>query len=268
MKLLKRIFATALAVALIAFVPSAQKATVRAEGPVTYTVKYVSALSEWRVQKLAVWDDGRENGAISFLYNNVKDGDSVVVIGGSGSPNFTDDLKIDAKLANLTLYEVTGGIIVYANKTITDIYVLKGSEASLHGSYDNVYVYDNSSANINNNVKYVQVSKESSMTMNVTAVGTVDRCQIDDRGNVIKTMYNVKANSLRIVNGVDKTDASAYSTTPGAAPSTPSTPSNTGTTNNGGAVSPKTGEDNYAILLFAGMILCFAGAYVTKKKFA
>lgn len=269
MKLLKRILATALAIALLAFVPGFQSATAHAEGPVTYTVKYVPELNEWRVQKLAVWDETRENGAMNYLYYSVKDGDSVVVIGGPGTPANEDPLKIDVQLANLTIYEVVGGIIVYANKGITDIYVLKGSAASLHGTYDNVYVYDNSSANVNSNVKYLQISKESSMEMNVTAVGTVDKCQIDDRGNVLKTMYNVKADSLRVVKGVDKTDPSAYATAPGAAPAS-STPSNPApaNTNNGGAISPKTGESSYAIWLLFGAAICFAGAFATKKKFS
>lgn len=267
MKLLKRIMATVLAVALLAFVPGVNAATAQAATPRTFTVKYVPALSAWRVQMLAQWDDEKENGDLSFLDAYVQDGDSVVVIGGSGSPAF-NDFKINAKLANLTLMEVTGGIVVYANKGITDIVVIKGSAASLHGTYDNVYVYDNSAANVNDNVKYLQVSKESSMEMSVTALGTVDRCQIDDRGNVLKTMYNVKANSLRIVKGVDKTDASAYSTTAGSAPASTTTTTNTGSNNNSAAISPKTGDYGYAIWLLLGAAFCFAGAFFARKKIA
>lgn len=269
MKLFKKVLLTCIAIAALAFIPGFQSATAKAAD--TYTVKYVPSLSEWRVQKLAQWDDGRENGALSYLYNNAKDGDAVVVIGGSGSPAFSEELKINAKLANLTLFEVTGGIIVYANQTIKDIYVLKGSSASLHGSYENIYVYDNSAANVNNDVAYLQVSKESSMEMSVTALGTVGHCQIDDRGNVIKHMYNVKAGALSIVKGVDKTDPSAYSTTPTGTPANNAgNAGNAGNNSNqnGANVSPKTGDADYAIWLFIGIACCFAAAFSMKKRLA
>lgn len=277
MKLFKRIMATALAAALIAFVPGFNAAKVSAAGD-TYSVKYVPDLEEWRVQKLAQWDDTRENGALSYLYGSLRDGDSVVVWGSDSSP-YMKDLNLDADVKNLTLYGVTQGIIVHSNKNITDVYVVKGTSVSLHGKYQNVHVYDNCAANVNNDVEFLQVSKDSVMEMNVTAVGTVGHCQIDSKGNVLKDMYNVKADSLRIVKGVDKTDPATYSTTPGAqpaaAPAQPasqpaSQPATTtpATTNNGGAVSPKTGEDNYAIWLIAGAAFCFAGAFAAKKKFA
>ena len=270
MKLFRRVLATVMAVALLAFVPGFNAATAKAEGAVTYSLKYVNSLSEWRVQKLAQWDDGRENGALSFLYNNLKDGDSVVVWGADDAAPL-DNLKLDANVTNLTLYGVTKGVVVYANKNIKDIYVVKGSAASLHGTYENVHVFDNCSANINDNVKFVQVSKESSMEMNVTAVGTVDHCQIDDRGNVLTNMYNIKANSLRIVKGENKTDPSTYSTTPTGSPAapattTPSTPATT--TNNGGAIAPQTGENSFAIVLLIGAAICVAGAVITRKKIA
>ena len=259
-----------MAVALLAFVPGFNTATAKAEGAVTYSVKYVNSLSEWRVQKLAQWDDGRENGALSFLYNNLKDGDSVVVWGADDAAPL-NELKLDANVTNLTLYGVTKGVVVYANKNIKDIYVVKGSSASLHGTYESVHVFDNCSANINNNVKFVQVSKESSMEMNVTAVGTVDHCQIDDKGNVLTNMYNIKANSLRIVKGENKTDPSTYSTTPTGTPATPSQSApatTTPATNNGGAIAPQTGENSFAILLLIGAAICFAGAFVAKKRLA
>lgn len=270
MKLLKSFLVTCIAIAALVLIPNSQAATAQAAD--TYTVKYVPALSEWRVQKLAQWDDMRENGALSYLYYSIKDGDAVVVIGESGAPALSD-LKIDVKLANLTLFGVTGGVVVYANQSIKDIYVLKGSAASLHGSYENVYVYDNSAANVNNDVAYLQVSKETSMEMNVTALGTVGHCQIDDRGTVREHMYNVKAGALSIVKGVNKTDPSAYSTTPTGSPApapapATTTPAGNSSTGNGATVSPKTGDANYAIWLFLGIACCVAAAFSMKKRLA
>lgn len=270
MKLLKRITSACLAIALIAFLPFGG-ARVKADTPHTYTVKWISSMNEWRVQQLAAWDDSRENGDMKFLWGNIREGDSLVIVGDAGSPKF-DDLHINFKLANLTLYAVTGSIIVYADQNIKDIYVLKGSVASLHGSYDNVYVYDNSSCNVNNDVKYLQITGESSMDMNVAALGSVEHCKIDNKGTLIREMYNVKANALRVEKGADKTDASAYSTTASAAPAATTSGSSNAATNNsataGGAVSPKTGEGAGSIILLAGAALCLAGSFYARKKFA
>lgn len=230
-------------------------------------------MNEWRVQKLPAWDSSRETGAMDYLWYNIKEGDSLVIIGDPSAPKF-DDLHIKFKLANLTLYGVTSSIIVYAEQNIKEIYVLKGSVASLHGSYDSIYVYDNCACNVNNDVAYLQISGESSMSMNVTALGTVGHCKIDNKGTLIREMYNVKSNTLRVEDGTDKTDASAYSTTASAAPASSTTantaPASTaGTTSTaGGTVSPKTGEGSFAILLLIGATFCFAGSLVAKKKTA
>lgn len=272
MKQKRRILATILTLALAILVPQFHPATAKAETPTTFTIKYIESMGEWRVQPLSAWDDSQGSGILAYVDTYIKDGDTVVVVGGAGSPAF-GELTLNAKVENLTLYEVTGGIEVKANAGIKDIFVLKGSVASLHGTYDNVYVYDNSICNILNDLKYLQISKESSMTMSITAVGTVGHCQIDDNGKVLKHMYNVKANTLRIVEGVDKTDPSNYSTTPTESPSAPgasgtATPSTSTPTENGAPASPKTGDSSCAIWIFAGALLCFAGARMTRKQYA
>lgn len=266
MKLAKRILTACLAIALVAFLPLGG-AKVKADNPKTYTVKWLSDMNEWRVQQLAVWDSSRENGNLNYLWSSLKDGDSVVIIGDSSAPAF-GDLRISFKLENLTLLGVTGSIIVYADQNIKDIYVLKGSVASIHGSYDNVYVYDNSSCNVNSDVKYLQISGESSMDMNVAALGTVEHCKIDNKGSLIREMYNVKANALRVEKGADKTDTTAYSTTASATPASTGANTNTSAGNTStasGNVSPKTGEGSLALLLLAGAASCFACAFYSRK---
>ena len=175
-----------------------------------YAVKYIPEKGEWRVQQGNSWDNTKENGNIDYLFGNLQDGDSLIIIGDEYSPAY-GDLKIDKKLANLTLFAVTSSIIVYAQENISEIYVLKGTVASLNGSYDTVYVYDNSSCDINNDVKKLQISGETSMKMNVTALGKVDFCQIDYRGNVLATMYNVAPGRLKVVDGENHTDSASYS---------------------------------------------------------
>ena len=271
MKKQKRILAALLVVLLVGLIPGVGSVRAKADTPHTYTAKWIPAMNEWRTQQLSSWDDSRENGDLDFIWNNIKDGDSLVIVGDPGAPKF-DDLHITHKLANLTLFAVTSSIIVYAEQNVTDIYVLKGSIASIHGSYDNVYVYDNSACNVNNDVKYLYIGGESSMDMSVTAVGTVGHCKIENKGSLVKEMYNVKANCLKVVNGADKTDASTYSTTatatPAATTTTTTATTTTGTAATGTGVSPKTGEGSLMIVLFAGAVLCLAGSYYARKKIA
>lgn len=272
MKLLKRLLVTCLAIALVAMMPFGG-GSVKAENPHTYTVKWIPEMNEWRVQQLATWDSSRENGDMNYLWGNIQSGDSLVIIGDSTAPKF-EDLHIKFNLANLTLFGVTSSIIVYAEQNIKEIYVLKGTIASLHGSYDNIYIYDNCACNVNNDVSYLQISGETSMSMNVAALGTVGHCKIDNKGTLIREMYNVKAGALRVEDGTDKTDPSTYSTTataaPAAAATTNTTPASTaGTTNTaGGTVSPKTGEGSLPILLMVGAVFCLVGTFAARKKAA
>ena len=267
MKLLKRLFVTALAIALVAFVPQANTMTAKA-ATTTFTVKYVPENSEWRVQPLSNWDAAKGHGDLGYLYSNVKDGDIIVIVGDASSPALK--LSVGAKISNLTIYGAVNGVTYETGTEVTEVYVLKGSIASLDGYCKNVHVYDDSSCNVFKDADLVQACKESTMTMNISAVGTVGHFQSVDNGTVLKDIYNVATNTLRIEKGELKTDAANYSLTATATtPSKTSTGTATGTaTNNGASVSPKTGESSYAILLFAGAIFCFVGAFVTRKKIA
>ena len=267
MKSLKRILATALAVLMVAILPQANVATVKAAGT-TYTVKYVDSYGEWRAQPLVNWDLSKGTGDLNYLSNNVKDGDTIVVVGDAADPGPVE-LKINVNIANLTLYETKQGVTFTGVGTVTDVYVLKGSIATLNANCKNIYVYDDSKCNVLKDADLVQAAKESLMKMSIVAVGKIAHAQIVENGKVTKDMYNVAADTFRIVDGVDKTDAANYSTTASASSSTGNA-GNAGstTTNNGGTVSPKTGEASYAIGLFAGAVLCFAGAIASKKTFA
>ena len=264
MKLFKRILATALAIALVAIVPSAPK--VRAAGT-TFTVKYLTSLLEWRVQPLADFDEGKGTGDLGYLYSNVKDGDTVVIVGDASAPAL--ELSVGAKLNNVTIYGAPNGVTFKSGSEVTDAYVLKGSIATLDGTFKNVHVYDDSSCNILKNADLVQACKESKMEMNIVAVGTVAHFQTVDNGKVLKDYYSFGANTLRVEKGELKTAATSYSTTATVSGTTTPATSNAGSTstsNGGAAVSPKTGETGYAFLLLTGAALCMAGAAFCKKK--
>jgi len=269
MKLFKRILATTLAIALVALLPQASM-KVKAAGT-TYSIKYVASYGEWRAQPLSSWDLSKGTGDMPYLYANIKDGDTLVVLGETGAPNLTD-LKISVKLENLTIYGVTTGVNFTTNAEVKDVYVLKGSVASLNGTCKNVYIYDDSVCNVMNDAELISMNKEASMKMNVAAVGKVAHVQFVDNGTVLSDTYNYAANSLRVEGGENKTPTASYSTTPsgsaGAATGTATSSSSSTTTSSGAPASPKTGENATMIILFAGAVLCFAGAAYSKKKIA
>jgi LPXTG-motif cell wall-anchored protein len=269
MKLFKRILATTLAIALVALLPQATM-KVKAAGT-TYSLKYVPSMSEWRAQPLSSWDLSKGTGDLAYLYQNIKDGDTLVILGETGAPNLTD-LKISAKLENLTIYNVTTGVTFSTTAEVKDVYVLKGSIASLNGTCKNVYIYDDSICNVMNDAELISMNKESSMKMNVAAVGKVAHVQFVDNGRVLSDTYNYAANSLRVQNGENKTPTTSYSATPtgstGTATGTATSSSSSTTTSSGTPASPKTGENATMIILFAGAVLCFAGSAYSKKKIA
>ena len=258
MKALKKLLVTVAAIAGMAFLPGFTMTAKAA--PTTYTLKYVPAYSEWRAQPLANWDEGAGSGNVGYLEVNVKDGDVVIVQGGSGDPAL--NLKFSASLSNFTVIAATNYVTIESGE-ITDAYVLKGSVVDLKGKCKNVYVYDNSVCNVRQDADLIQFVKSSSLEMNVLANGTVARCQFVENGNVTKDLYSFAKDTFRVEKGALKTAASSYSTTGTAASASGKTQ-----TTNGAAVSPKTGESSHAIWLFAIAVICLAGAFASKKKFA
>ncbi|MCR5720159.1 MAG: hypothetical protein K6F84_06290, partial [Lachnospiraceae bacterium] len=216
MKLFKKCFLTALSLMLIAGSSVLPSHKAYAADNVTYTVKYIAADSQWRVQPLKAWDSSQGSGDMNYLTTNLKDGDSIVVSGDSSTPGL-GDLKTDVSLKNITILGMSKGIVIHANKPVNEIYVLQGSVASINGTYNTVYVYDDSTCNINNDVKNLKLVADSTLKMTVKSLGAVASCEISNSTGVIKRMNNVKAGSLNIEKGEDKTPASDYTLSDGTA---------------------------------------------------
>ena len=206
----KRIFSIVITLLLtVSLLPFSALSASGAE-PQTFCVKYNPQIGEWRVQQGSSWDSSAETGNLDYLWGELEDGDSVIILGDENSPAF-GDLKIEKRLNRLTLDSLSCGIIVYAQQKISVIYVCGNTAASLNGLYDTIHVYDSSSCNINNDVKNLYVHGGNDAKMNVTTLGKVDCCVIDDGRNVITKMYNVSPGTLKIADGENKTDAANYS---------------------------------------------------------
>ena len=101
MKKLKKLATLLLATALM-LAPLAGNAITaeasEAAAPITYYVKYVDSLGEWRFQ-LGTWDDSKSNTHLYYLTDTIKDGDIIVV------DSFSQQLRLDldVRLSNLTL---------------------------------------------------------------------------------------------------------------------------------------------------------------------
>lgn len=292
MKRLKKIVSLFAAAALLVLAPGVKQAQVSAAEPVTYSLKYVEESGEWRFQE-GPWDDYRGHRELYYMKQALKDGDLVVIEGGSHG--LTLDLPVN--LGNLTFKQAYSASVTV--KGADNVYVLRDSTASITGNVVNAHVYDNAIANFNNNVTNLYITKERDALQTVAVVGTVSYVKTGDAEKVYSELYNFQANSFRQEKGVLKTDASQFSilptvvppvlpvdpntpalpvapvdpTTP-VAPVTPIVPVTpvvpvvpTAPSDSLYDDVPKTGEP-VALpgLLVMGAGLCFGGAYLLKRK--
>ncbi len=260
---------TLFAAALFCIVPFfTTPLTAKAEGPVTYYLKYEESAGDWRYET-GTWTDGGSHRELYYMQQAIKDGDLLVVDG-----NHSLNLTVNVHLSNLTV--VNGPDIVIAANGIDNAFVINDSICSINGDVTNADVYANSVANFNNNVGTLRILEEREDLLHATiaVVGTVDHLYAGGKNYKHYEFYNFEANSLRIDKGSLKTDASKYSTTPTAAtpaPTTPSAPAG-GTTGNAGTSGeyddvPKTADVRFNPLWLAGIAaVCMIGAYKLKEE--
>lgn len=211
MKRLKKIVSLFAAAALLVLAPGVKQAQVSAAEPVTYSLKYVEESGEWRFQE-GPWDDYRGHRELYYMKQALKDGDLVVIEGGSHG--LTLDLPVN--LGNLTFKQAYSASVTV--KGADNVYVLRDSTASITGNVVNAHVYDNAIANFNNNVTNLYITKERDALQTVAVVGTVSYVKTGDAEKVYSELYNFQANSFRQEKGVLKTDASQFSILPTVVP--------------------------------------------------
>lgn len=292
-----RTFVSLLAAATLLFLTSGVgKLQVSADGPVTYSLKYVEANEEWRFH-IGSWDDSNPgHRELYYLKQSIKDGDIIVIEEGEHSLN----LELPVRLSNITFNHSYTAVITA--KSVDNVYVLRDSVGVVNGDVTNAFVYDDGVANFNNNVTNLYIMKERCGEQSIAVLGTVDYVKTGDAEKVYNEFYNFQANSFRQEKGILKTDPSKYSlvpavttpvvpvapTDPALVPTTPVTPTVPVTPTDptlvpptapvapvppvvpsaGGEYDdvPKTGEPvALPALLLLGAVLCFGGAYLVKK---
>ena len=270
-----RTFVSLLAAAALLFLTSGiGKLQVSADGPVTYSLKYVAANDEWRFH-IGSWDDSNPgHRELYYLKESIKDGDIIVIEEGDHSLN----LELPVRLSNITFNHCNTAVITA--KSVDNVYVLRDSVGVVNGDVTNAYVYDNAVANFNNNVTNLYILKERSGEQTIAVVGTVDYVKTGDAEKVYNEFYNFQANSFRQEKGIMKTDPSKYSLLPAVTtpvtPTVPVTPTDPTLVppvtpvvpSAGGEYDdvPKTGEPvALPALLLLGAGFCFGGAYLVKK---
>lgn len=259
MKFMKKAVALVAAIALCVVPFLSASMTVKAEGPTTYSIKYVEHLDQWRFQ-VGTWSDTSNHRELYYMYQDIKEGDTIVIAGGH--KDLTLDLNI--RLGNLTTYDC--GTIVVNSKGIDKVYILNQSTVAINGDVTYAEVYGYSSVNFNNNVATLKILSENEdlLRSSINVLGTVNYLYGAGQNYKHFELYGFQAGSLSIVNGTIKTDASKYSTTP-VTTTTPQAPA-AGSSDEYDEV-PKTADMTFNPLWLVGMaVICFAGAYKLREE--
>lgn len=270
MKQIKKLF-TLLTALVLCLVPLfGNTLTVNAAEPVTFYVKYVEGLNEWRFQE-GGWHANDTIGAgLSLLDGKVKDGD-ILVVDGCGVAHGPLNQTISSSLSNLTFTTTTSPVIVTA-KSVDTFYSVNNAQGVINAPVKNAYVYDASLTQFNDNVDYLEVIATQGDLLKATigSNGTVNHVKAYSVSYTHHEKYNFAKGSLSFSNGDLKTSADFYSSTPVAAtpaPAAPAAPATPATPSGEYDDVPKTADIRFNplwLVLLAGA--CFAGSYTLKKE--
>lgn len=275
MKRLKKFVSMLTAVALCALLPGATAITASADTPVTYYVKYVSAEEGWHFQT-GGWSDSEYNRDLYYMFEEIKDGD-IVVVDSNGSGEFAK-LDFSKHISNLTVVKDSHAVV--SAPSIDLFFGHGGSSTAVTGVINNAYMYDSAGLTFHSdihNLEIIDTRGQQTGTINTSAgsVGHVT-CKTES-GYIYFELYNVAAGKLNIEYGTLKTDPAYYSTTPDASQTTvtpapaETSSDNTAATQQSSASAdeydavPKTGESNTILLLTGIAVLCLMGRRALKK---
>lgn len=273
MRKMKRLLSLLTAFVLLLAPLFSMKLTVQAEGEAKiYYVKYVASKGEWRYQE-GSWDDASEGREFYYMYQNIKDGDSLVVDGAGDGVNACYVNIPDIRLGNFTALGSQSANITA--KSVDEVYVLFTSTAVINGDVKKAYVYNDSVVNFNNNVEYLEVTSsiaENRVHAYINIVGTLDHLYAYDYNKVTRfECYDFKPGTFTMYKGNLNVLPENYSTTPSAEePAAPvETPAETPTqapADEEYDEVPKTGEMPAPYIpVMCVLLLCIAGKAALKK---
>lgn len=259
MKLFKKAFSlfAVAAICLMCFFNTSISAN--AAEPTTYYLKYVSANNEWRYQ-VGEWKSDGFHRELYYMKQAIKDGDIIVI---DSTVNLT--LEVDVRLSNLTVVSANTAV-VYA-KGYDNVYVLSGSRCAINGDVTNADVYGNAVVNFNNNVGFLRIldEKGTNLQATVNCLGTVDHLYGGSLTTMVYENYSYEKDSLRIVDGVNKTDVTKFTSTPPTTTTTATPPTTNNNNSNEYDEVPKTGDTLFNPLwLVVVAAVCMFGAYKLK----
>ncbi|MBR6380538.1 MAG: hypothetical protein IKS07_02520 [Lachnospiraceae bacterium] len=207
MKTFKNLFLSVAACALFLVLTGA--GTLRAQAATNYCIYPVNG--EW---KYSVGDYAANAGtyALSGLPSVIKDGDTVAVLGTSTNK----EVSVNVTLARVD-YVGTSGLVLYT-KGIAECNVTSGSAVAVHGGVEQAKVYGTAAVTFYDDVQELSLPVDAGLqpTCNINCLGTVAHALKTEADANNFHVYNVQKGRLDIQNGVLRTDAKYYATTPSA----------------------------------------------------
>lgn len=230
-----------------------------AEEPITYYLKYLEDMDEWRYQQLTAWDDSDNHGPLSYVLAYIKDGDTVVV-NGEESIN----LELEVHLKNLTI--LNANTVFVSAKGIDEVYQHDGV-CVFNTDVKDAYIYDTSVCNFNKNVTNLNIIGTDDINAQVGVVGKAGHVKGYDNHKVYYECYNFAPETVCIINGALHTDPAHYSTTPSGSAVSGTTAPSTGNSSASGDYDdvPKTGESHMIFWLTGIAAICLLGSYKLRK---
>lgn len=271
MKMLKKLTALLSGVAFLCALVLTPAMKSRADGPVTYYITNNGGAWYASSSETVYW-----TGGMDFVYNNIKDGDHLVINGNSSSTDLFR-LTVDKKLGDLA---VTGGAVAHIEAPYVERAYVAGKGSTLIVTaplVNNVEIYPGQVIQVNGNVtNFLAHYEYNTSDYPVYAVtGTVAAANVAYGGVIENSHHTIYG----IGNGLLKSDDhgsvylsdTQYSLTPTAVPKSGTTDKSADSSKKQLDKVPQTGSEvSMETFIFGGLALLFAAAAVmvgfTSKK--
>lgn len=261
MKKFTKVVSLLAASALLVLLPNANALTASADTPNTFTIFYVEEEGEWCYLDNSSKDEDDYEDDIEDFYDEVQNGDNVVIFGYEGQK---ETFEIPAYLNSLTVMSCGSSYLIIYTNGVSEVQAGNDAFFSVTGDVQNAYVHNDAKVTFHGHVNMLTI--ETDDRADVSCISTVAHALCINGGNVEFDIYNVAADKLRVDNAELETEEQYYSTTPVAPAATPAPQtSNSTTASNDYDDVPKTGDSYIVYVLLAAAAICFAGSRAFKK---